>query len=211
VQSVGILEDNKTLRESIEDYVITSGKYFLAFSFGSFSELASKKNIAEPEFILLDIHLSDVLGTDIIANLKFLYPNSSVIVITGDKDKDILLKAIEKGACAYVYKPFKMTELSDVLTKVATTGSFLEPETLTTLLSMISGKNTKNTFLDKHVLTGREEEIFNLIKKGLTYKEMATTLNVSFHTINYHLKNIYIKTNVNSKTELLAKYFQETH
>ena len=100
-----------------------------------------------------------------------------------------------------------MEELEKVISNVETSGSFLEPELLTKLMSLISIKNSQDLFGGKNEITPRENEIIELIKKGHTYKEMAELLHVSFHTINYHLKNIYIKANVRSKNELVAKYF----
>ena len=209
MKSIGILEDNVALRDTIMDFMATGNQYHIEFSLGSYNELLLNKTEISPDFILLDIHLNDVLGVDVIGDLKKLFPESFIIIITGDKDKAFLLKAIKNGANGYLYKPFKMTELEDVISKVDSTGSFLEPEMLTKLLSMLSERNIKTSLPGKQKMTQREEEILELIKKGNTYKEMAELLNVSFHTVNYHLKNIYIKTNVKSKNELMAMFFNE--
>lgn len=207
MKSLGILEDNRILRDTIEDYIAISNKYHLIFSEDSYSSFSKTEYEVAPDYIILDIHLNDISGLDVIPDIKRIFPESHVIVITGDKDKDLILKAIQNGACGYLYKPFKMEELEKVISNVETSGSFLEPELLTKLMSLISIKNSQDLFGGKNEITPRENEIIELIKKGHTYKEMAELLHVSFHTINYHLKNIYIKANVRSKNELVAKYF----
>ncbi len=207
MQSIAILEDNIGLRETIEDYLSTSDKYKVVFSVGNYQYFVESQATILPDFILLDIHLPDVLGIDIIADIKKLQPGANIIIITGDTDKEFLLQAIENGASAYIYKPFNMIDLEKVLDQVNLTGSFLEPEILTKLLGLINEKKMADSSMFMEGLTAREEEILLLIKKGQTYKEIAATLNISFHTVNHHLKNVYQKTNVKSKSELIAKYF----
>ena len=207
MQSIAIIEDNVGLRQTIELYLETSAKYRVVFSVGSYKDFVESHAEILPDFILLDIHLPDALGIDVIANIKKLRPGANIIIITGDTDKEFLLQAIENGASAYIYKPFNMTGLEKVLDQVNLTGSFLEPEILTKLLGLINEKKIADSAMFREVLTVREEEIISLIKKGQTYKEIAATLNISFHTVNHHLKNVYQKTNVTSKSELIAKYF----
>ncbi len=208
MQTIAILEDNVDLRESIEEFLTSTGKYKFVFSDGNYKEFVKQSGSIEPEIILLDLHLTDVLSIDILSNLKQHFPNSYVIIMTGDQDNEYLLKSFEKGVCSYIYKPFKVKDLVNIIDQVNISGSFLEPESLTKLLGVINQNKTNTQPKYYKELTRREEEILNLIKKGHTYKEMATLLNVSFHTINHHLKNLYQKANVKSKAELMAKYFK---
>ncbi len=207
MQSIAILEDNIALRQTIEEYLELSGNYHVVSSVGSFNQFLDSPSSIRPDFILLDIHLPDALGTDVIVNIKKQRPDANIIIITGDTDNNFLLRAMENGATAYLYKPFNMTDLIKVLDQVNLTGSFLEPEILTKLLGLINEKKRADSTVFQENLTAREDEILLLIKKGLTYKEIAATLKISFHTVNHHLKNVYQKTNVTSKSELIAKYF----
>ena len=209
MHSIGILENDFTLKNTLQDYLTSQGEYEISFSFGSFGELSKLRNKATivPDFILLDIHLDDVLGIFIIPELKTMFPKTEVIVITGDSDNLMLLKAVQHGASSYLPKPFTMKKLHEVIENVESTGSFLTPETLTKLMHLINVTNSKkssSSYADS--LTERENQIFELMKKGMTYKEMASLLNVSYHTVNHHLKNIYLKLDVNSKVELLSKF-----
>ena len=211
MNSIGILEDNNSLRQTIVDYLLMTGKYEIAFSEGSFNLINKKLDGVSPDLILLDIHLSDVTGIDIIGDLKKRFADAYIIIITGDKEKDLLLKAIEKGANGYLYKPFSMAELTTAINTVNETGSFLEPEVLTKLFTLINQQRPKVKFEEQIPFTQREVEILGLLKKGHTYNEMAEILNLSFHTINHHIKNLYLKTKVKSKSELIVKYYRNNN
>jgi DNA-binding NarL/FixJ family response regulator len=207
--SIGILENDIGLRETLEDFISINKEHTIAFSEGSFRDL---KEIAHqcgrPDFVLLDIHLDDTVGLNIIDEIKFLFNGVNIIVITGDYDESLILKAIQNGASGYLYKPFSTTKLYDAIANIERTGSFLDPETLTKLMAQLNvtiQETVRNVRSDKE-LTSRENRVLELAKKGYTYKEMATEMNVSFHTINFHLKSIYFKMDVKSKAELISKF-----
>ncbi len=204
---ISILEDNLFQREALESYLNATGRYKILSSSSSYKEFVAEKIEIQPDFILLDVHLEDALGIDLIRNIKQTYDSSNIIIVTGDTNKELLLKAMENGACAFIYKPFSMTELEKTIDQINLTGSFLEPQVLTKLLGLINEKKKVDRMVFNDVLTTREEQILELITKGNKYKDIAKLLNISFHTVNFHLKNVYQKTNVNSKAELVAKYF----
>lgn len=205
--SIGILENDKGLRETLEDFISINKQHVISFSEGSFRDL---KEIAhqcgKPDFVLLDIHLDDTMGLNIIDEIKFLFKGVNIIVITGDYDESLILKAIQNGANGYIYKPFSTTQLYDAIANIERTGSFLDPETLTKLMAQLNVQETGRELRSDKELTSREKRVLELAKKGYTYKEMAAEMNVSFHTINFHLKSIYIKMDVKSKAELISKF-----
>ena len=89
-------------------------------------------------------------------------------------------------------------------------GSYLEPYLLTSLMALINSKNEISPLLyNKNILSSREKEVIELIKEGLSYKAIAERLYLSTHTVNFHLKKIYLKFDVNSKMELLAKHLSK--
>jgi DNA-binding NarL/FixJ family response regulator len=204
--SVGILENDKGFRETLEDFISLNGACRIVFSFGSFRELKNFHQTCEqPDFVLLDIHLDDTMGLNIIDEIKLFFQRVNIIVITGDYDERMILKAIQHGASGYLYKPFSTSQLNEAITNIERTGSFLDPETLTKLMSqLIVQKESKGEV----ELTSRESKVLELAKMGRTYKEMANEMGVSFHTINFHLKSIYIKMDVKSKAELISKFLK---
>jgi DNA-binding NarL/FixJ family response regulator len=207
VYSVGILENDISLRQTLENYVTIIRGQEIAFSYGSFKELTENAHkIKPPKVVLLDIHLDDVKGINIIQNIKKMFTGADVIIITGEYDSTFIMKAIENGANGYLYKPFSASKLEQAISNVETTGSFLDPESLTKLMTMMQLSSGKKFLRTEDDLTPMEVKIIDLVKKGLTYKEMAQELNISFHTVNFHLKNIYYKMDVKSKAELISLY-----
>ena len=205
--SIGILENDKGLRETLEDFISINKQHTIAFSEGSFKDLREiAHQCGRPDFVLLDIHLDDTMGLNIIDEIKFLFNGVNIIVITGDYDESLILKAIQNGASGYLYKPFSTTQLYDAIANIERTGSFLDPETLTKLMAQLNVQETSKEIRPDKELTSREKRVLELAKKGYTYKEMANEMNVTFHTINFHLKSIYIKMDVKSKAELISKF-----
>lgn len=207
IYAIGILENDAGLRISIEDFIATNAAYTVSFSVGSFKEMQDVVyQCATPDFILLDIHLDDAIGLLILDDIKRLFRGVNVIIITGDYDNSLILRAIQNGASGYLYKPFSTKKLQDAIDNVLRTGSFLDPETLTKLMAQLNVKKEDKDQKLLNTLTSREKKVLELAKKGYTYKEMANEMLLSFHTINFHLKSIYLKMDVKSKTELISKF-----
>lgn len=206
---VGILEDNILFRKSLENFLTILGDYFISFSEGDFSSITEMKQLVQPDIILLDIHLDDVNGVNIMDDLKSMFPQAQIIMITGDTSDEFIMRSVQNGASGYLFKPFTFDDFRNSLINVQENGSFMQPEVLTKLLNTIRLKPDSIADLKRRMnLSDREIEIMDLIKDGLLYKEVAEALKMSYHTVNHHLKNIYLKFNVNSRAQLVAKYLK---
>lgn len=207
MRRIGILENDNELRQTLNDYLTCVLGEEVVFSCGSYAMLvASVTDVVKPDVILLDIHLDDGSGIEIIPGIKKIFPSCHIIVITGDTEESLILTAIKNGACGYIHKPFDIADIRAALDNVAATGSFMNSSSLTMLMSVLRTKKDSMTPKLDPGLTIVEKKVLQLVKKGYSYKEMAADLGVSFHTINFHLKSIYIKYDVNSKSELIAKF-----
>ena len=205
MQYIGILEDNLSLRQSISEYLTSTGSYTIVFSENSYATVKSAQYDVNPDYLILDVHLSDISVIDVISDLKKRFPQSKIIIMTGDENNALLLKSIENGANCFIFKPVIMSELINIMKQLEDKGSYLEPELLTKLMGLINQKNNNDTPDYKSQLTNRENDVLTLVEQGLTYKEISQKLSISFYTVNHHLKNIYSKLNVNSKLELITK------
>ncbi len=207
---VGVIEDNPHLLKNVESFLNVSTEYFVVFSESSIETLNAKAIEAEPDFILLDIYLNGTNSIVKIRELKKRFPAAMIIMMTGDKDDANILRAIQQGAVGYLHKPFLLSELITVLKKAAEKQSYLEGETLIRLMKVLSGEDTKNKLQGNTQLTQREKDIIKLLGLGFSYKMISEELRLSYHTVNFHIKNIYIKLDVNSKSELIAKHLLNT-
>jgi len=208
-KTVGILEDNHSLRQNIERYLTAMKTYEIAFSVAGIQALNKSEDAATPDYILLDVHLSDGNGLEHISEMKERYPETKVIIMTGDNSDALIMQAFENGASAYIYKPFKLTEVTETFKKLETDGSYMQPAVATKLISMLKKRDIIAELQAQFDLTERETEIIRCVKDGMSYKQIGEKLFISPHTVNHHLKNVYLKMDVTSKNELVATYFTQ--
>lgn len=199
---IGIIEDDETLRSTIIDYISIRG-YALVFACGNPGAIQNEADTPErPDVILLDEHLGSASGISSLQEIRKIFPATRIIIMTGDTTQELIIRAIENGAAGFIYKPFSLKQMDEAINSLMETGSYLHPVSATKLISTIQkGKETERNTLQK--LSAKELEVAELLMVGKSYKEIALLLNKSFHTINYHIKNMYVKFDVNSKTELV--------
>jgi DNA-binding NarL/FixJ family response regulator len=207
--SVGIIEDNIFLLKSFRDYINSAEELEVVFSCTSMEEakelFSSKKN-KQPDIILLDIVLPGQSGLDGIPIIKSKFPDTKIIILTGHNDQELIMNSIKIGAVGYALKSAQLSTLVDIIRQVSRLGAYIDQTLIEKVVLSLQQKN-KNRFLD--ALTFREKEIVSLVEKGHSYKQMSDQLFVTTYTINYHLKNIYKKLNIHSKSELLSRLMEE--
>jgi len=207
--TVGIIEDNIFLLKSFRDYINSAEELEVVFSCTSMEEakelFGSKKN-KQPDIILLDIVLPGQSGLDGIPIIKSKFPDTKIIILTGHNDQELIMNSIKIGAVGYALKSAQLSTLVDIIRQVSRLGAYIDQTLIEKVVLSLQQKN-KNSFLD--ALTFREKEIVSLVEKGHSYKQMSDQLFVTTYTINYHLKNIYKKLNIHSKSELLSRLMEE--
>ncbi|MBW0176897.1 response regulator transcription factor [Sediminibacterium sp.] len=203
---IGIIEDDHNLRNSIEAFISIDDDLILAFSCNSFEKWNEEEalHISEPDILLVDLGLPGLSGIDVITLFKKKYTEARLIVITGDGSPDTIWTAIANGADGYISKPFSLKELKDQINTVRSGGAALSPQVANTVLKQIRNR-TEISNEQLKMLTKREKEVVEELVKGFSYKEISHSLNISPSTVNDHLKNIYHKMGVKSKSELIAK------
>lgn len=207
--SVGIIEDNIFLLKSFRDYINSTEGLEVVFSCTSMEDVKeniNSKKHKSPNIILLDIVLPGQSGLEGIPTLKSKFPDAKIIILTGHNDQELILNSIKIGAVGYALKSAQLSTLVDIIRQVSKMGAYLDQTLVEKVVLGLQQKNN-NSILD--VLTFREKEIVSLVEKGLSYKQMSEQLYVTTYTINYHLKNIYKKLNIHSKSELLSKLMEE--
>jgi DNA-binding NarL/FixJ family response regulator len=207
---VGIIEDNIFLLKSFRDYLNNTEGITVSFSCSSMEEMrqhAAKNEKTTPEIILLDILLPGESGMDGIPFLKQTYPNAKIIMLTAYNDESLIINCIKLGAVGYALKKSQASQLVEIIKQTSRSGSFIDENSLSKIINSLQTK-TEVGFLE--ILTYREKEIVALVERGLSYKQMSTQLFVTTYTINYHLKNIYKKLGIHSKSELLTKIIGES-
>ncbi len=207
---IGIVEDNIFLLKSFRDFLNSTEGMKVVFSCGSVEEAKEyleKKDREVPDIILLDVFLPGESGIDAIPYFRQKFPSSRIVMLTAYFEADLIMNCLKKGASGYALKNAQLNHIVDVINQTARSGAFLDEKAISSIVHQLQAKNLNSFRAD---LTFREKEIVALVEKGLSYKQMAEQLFVTTFTVNYHLKNIYKKLGIHSKSELLSRIMEES-
>lgn len=150
---------------------------------------------------LVDIIMPKMNGLDAIKKILSLYPESNVIINSIMEDSDTIFNAIQLGAIGYIDKQSFQMDYQEVFDAIKNDGAYMTPKIARKVMTHFQKKENE---LEK--LTKREIEITNGILDGLSYKLVADRHSLSIDSVRSHIKNIYRKLNINSKSELFNKF-----
>ncbi len=204
-----IYDDNESLRNSL----VTMMQWNEAFDVqGAFSD---GRNVLEdirtynPEVILMDIDMPERNGIDTLKQVREVYPDLPVIMLTVFEDNEHIISAIIAGANGYLLK----RDIDQVVPAIRDVLSGGAPLTSTVAKKVLQLFPRRPVVSEESAegLTWREKEILDLLVKGFSYKMIAAELNLSVETIRTHIKKIYKKMQVSSATEAVYKAMQHRH
>lgn len=201
MKEIGLIEDDNILRDTYAKYFRLTKTFNVVFSVADIESALSPRN-SSPHIILLDLKLDAGSGIDAIPLLKNRFPFVKIVILSSMQDARLTRHAIDNGATGFLLKSSSMAYIAESLQKIDEGGIPLSPGTVSHLVNPPSAESK----YEDYELTKRELELIKLLSEGLANKTAADKLNVTYFTINQHLKNIYKKLNINSKAELIAWY-----
>lgn len=199
---IAVFEDNQKFRESLEFVIVTSIDMELCGSFEDTTRLKQKIEALRPDVVLMDINIPGKNGIDAVKEIKENFPEINVCMQTVFDDADKIFASLCNGASGYILKNTAPEKILQAIREVAEGGSFFTPSVAKKVLNNFQEHPRQGEFIQ---LTEKEKEVLKLLVDGLSYKMIADKMNVSFHTIHTHLRNIYEKLHVNSKGEAISK------
>jgi DNA-binding NarL/FixJ family response regulator len=205
---VVIIEDNELLRDSLMEAINKSGQISCRNSFGSGEaalDLIEKEELV-PDIILLDIGLPGMNGIELIPELKKLSPSSKILIITVHDDDENVFNAICAGASGYLLKDLSADGIVNSISEVMNGGAPMNSHIAKKVLNMFRDQNVKS---DSYSLSEREKEILSLLVDGLSKKQIADKIFLSYHTVDSHIRNIYAKLEVHSRSSAISKAIRE--
>lgn len=201
---IGIIEDEKQIRENVLALINGSEGFSCEHSFDNAEDAIKSIPKLSLDVVLVDIHLPGKTGIVCIAELKPLCKATQFIIFTSFEDTESVFNSLKVGATGYLTKTTQPSKILDALVDVYKGGSPMSSQIARKVVNSFH-VTEKNKELEK--LTSREQEILNLLAKGYRYKEIANEIFLSTETVRTHIRNIYIKLQVNSRTEALNKVF----
>jgi DNA-binding NarL/FixJ family response regulator len=203
--SVSIVDDDKGLRESIAAFMNGAPGFRCVSAYGSAAAALQGLPSDHPDVVLLDINMAEMDGIECVARLKLLMPDVQAVMLTVYEDTDKIFKALAAGANGYLLKRLSPTKLLQAIREVHSGGSPMSSSIARKVVA--SFQKTRDTEKDVH-LSPREQAVLDCLAKGLTYKQIADQLGISIDTIRTHLRRVYEKLHVQSRTEAVAKYLR---
>ncbi len=201
---VALVEDQRDTRESWSRLISSFPDFTCECSCASAEEALRIIPEARPDLILMDVFLPRMSGIECTARLKAMDLGIPIVMLTASDEDEILFLALESGADGYLLKRTKPADLRAAMLDVMSGGA---PMTSEIARHVVASFRKRGGGLDPAIsLTAREEETLVLLTKGYLNKEIADQLNVSIETVRSHLKNIYTKMHVRSRTEAVAHY-----
>ena len=203
-----IIEDNELLRDSLMEAINKSSSINCSNAFGS-GEAALEFIESEelvPDIILLDIGLPGMSGIELIPELKKLSPSSKIIIITIHDDDENVFNAICAGASGYLLKDLSSNGIVNSISEVMNGGAPMNSHIAKKVLNMFRDQNVKSS---GYSLSDREKEILALLVDGLSKKQIAENIFLSHHTVDSHIRNIYAKLEVHSRSSAISKAIRE--
>lgn len=200
---VAIVEDNKTTREGLETIVNLSTDFRCVCTCATAEEALRVLPAHQPELVLMDIQLPKMSGVDCVAKLKELLPNVHAIMVTVYEDPDRIFRALRAGASGYLLKRSAPEEVLNAMREVQQGGGAMSGEIARKVIAHFREQAKATTEVDQ--LTTREREVLDLVVHGMSNKEIADRLSVTMAAVRFHLKHIYQKLHVHSRTEAVLK------
>jgi len=204
VTRVAVVEDNATFRRFLVDLIDGTAGCRCVAACRSAEEALATIPAQHPDVVLMDIHLPGASGIVCTARLRDLAPKTQVLMLTVYRDIKMIFQALKAGACGYLLKRSDGQEILDAIAEVRAGGAPMTSEIAR--LVVRSFQSTLAAPPETAALTLREQEILSLLADGLSNKEIAAKLVISFFTVRAHLMHIYEKLHVRSRTEAAAKF-----
>jgi DNA-binding NarL/FixJ family response regulator len=199
---IAIIEDIDDIRNNLKDYFEQQPEIecvLVSDSVESF--LVNLKTSMSPDMILTDIGLPGMSGIEGMKKIKSLLPHVDIIMLTVFKDNDKIFKSVCAGATGYLVKDTPLPDIKKAILEISNGGSYMSPSIARKVLEYFSPIKS----VTKEQLTLKEKQIITALTEGLSYKLIADKLLISIDTVRFHIKNIYRKLHINSKSELISK------
>ena len=200
---VAIFDDNRSLREGLFQLINGSEGFQCVGAFANCDHIIKNLKESKPDVVLMDIEMPGLSGIEAVKVLKENFPEIKVLMETIFEDNDKIFGAVCNGAEGYILKNTPPALILSAIKEIYEGGAPMTPSVASKVLKMV--KKSQSSSTESFALTEREKEILKSLVEGMSYKMIAATYFISIDTVSGHIKNIYKKLQVHSKSEAVAK------
>jgi DNA-binding NarL/FixJ family response regulator len=204
---VGIVEDQREIREGLAALVGGTPGYECTGAYRSVEEALRELPARVPQVLLLDVGLPGMSGIEGIPLLKARCRGLAIVMLTVYNDDERIIQAVCAGACGYLLKKTPPVRLLEGLREVAEGGAPMSPEIARRIVHLF--REHRPPERSEHQLTPHETRLLQLLVEGHNYKTAAAEIGVTVHAISFHMRHIYEKLEVHSKSEAVAKALRQ--
>lgn len=208
--SVCIVDDNRELRNALEEIISMSDGYQCIGTIGTAEEAIRQIPFLKPDVVLMDINLGTAeSGIDCVKALKQQVPATNFMMCTVYEEDEKIFEALSAGASGYILKKTAPNRMLEAIRELYQGGAPMSSQIARKVVAAFQGKPLNNETVDTELaeLTNREKEILEQLSRGLMYKEIAAELFISAETVRKHVYHIYEKLHVTNRIEAVNRYF----
>jgi len=205
--SIAIVEDLDEVREGLKNFISLNTEFFVVGAFKSGEEALSKLPELSPDIVIMDINLPGMNGIECIRQVKDQSPSTQFMMFTVYENDEKVFEALKAGASGYLLKNTGLLQIVESVKELHEGGSPMSANIARKLVNVFHQPSKESSPVD--VLSNRENEILQLLAKGLLYKEIADQLQISTGTVRQHIHKIYEKLHVQNRTEAINKAFRK--
>jgi DNA-binding NarL/FixJ family response regulator len=199
-----IFEDSQSLRTSLFQLINGSAGFRCVSAYEDCLNLMDNVANDKPDVVLMDIQMPGINGIEAVSILKEKYPNLKILMQTIFEDESKIFQSILAGASGYILKNTSPARILEFIKETYEGGAPMSPTVATKVLKIVAEKSTPVKSSDFN-LSEREKEILAFLVEGMSYKMIADAGSISIDTVRSHIKSIYEKLHVHSKSEAVAK------
>ncbi len=204
---VAIIEDQRDIRECLTFLINGTEGFACTGSYRSMEEALDRIGHSLPDIVLSDIGLPGMNGIEGVRILKERHPDLLILMSTIYDDEERVFDAICAGACGYLLKKTPPARLLESIREAVTGGAPMTPEVASRVIKLF--REIRPPERANYDLTPHETRLLRLFVEGHNYKTAAVEIGVSINTINFHVRNIYSKLQVHSRSEAVAKALRD--
>jgi DNA-binding NarL/FixJ family response regulator len=204
---IAMVEDDKPFAEALRRNFELSKAVECLGHFSTAEEALDKVPALAPTVLLVDINLPKMNGIEFVGRITTACPGMLCLMLTMYEESPLIFDALKAGACGYLLKRTPPKEIIDAIMQAESGGSPMSPQIARQVVSFFQRSEPPSApSPGLGNLAERERAVLDLLAKGFLYKEIADHLGISVHTVNSHLRNIYEKLHVRSRSQAVAKY-----